>query len=67
MVKQSLALATIFEEIAKCEIRCFNCHMIKDSLRRGGVKWKALNEPVTESKFSNEFLVELRNPLEHTV
>ena len=43
MVKQSLSLATIFDEIAKCEIRCFNCHMIKDSLRRGGKKWNALN------------------------
>lgn len=44
MVKQSWGLQTIFEEIAKCEIRCFNCHMIKDSLRRGGKKWNALLE-----------------------
>ena len=43
MVKHSWGLKTIFEEIAKCEIRCFNCHMIKDSLRRGGKKWNALN------------------------
>jgi len=43
MVKQSWGLQTIFEEIAKCDIRCFNCHMIKDSLRRGGKKWNALN------------------------
>jgi len=43
MVKQSYSLKTIFDEIAKCEIRCFNCHMIKDSLRRGGKKWNALN------------------------
>lgn len=43
MVKQSYSLKTIFEEIAKCEVRCFNCHMRKDSLRRGGLKWKALN------------------------
>jgi hypothetical protein len=43
MVKQSWGLQTIFDEIAKCEIRCFNCHMIKDSLRRGGKKWNALN------------------------
>lgn len=43
MVKQSLSLATIWDEVAKCEIRCFNCHMIKDSQRRGGKKWNALN------------------------
>lgn len=43
MVKQSWGLQTIFDEIAKCDIRCFNCHMIKDSLRRGGKKWNALN------------------------
>ena len=46
MIKQSWGLETIFEEIAKCEIRCFNCHMIKDSLRRGGKKWNALQELV---------------------
>lgn len=44
MVKHSWSLKHIFEEIAKCDIRCFNCHMIKDSLRRGGKKWNALNE-----------------------
>jgi CRISPR/Cas system-associated protein Csx1 len=44
MAKQSLSLKVIFDEIAKCEVRCFNCHMIKDSFSRGGKKWKALNE-----------------------
>jgi hypothetical protein len=48
MVKQSYGLKTIFAEIAKCEIRCFNCHMIKDSLRRGGKKWNALNSSLKE-------------------
>lgn len=48
MVKQSLGLKTIFEEIEKCEVRCFNCHMIKDSLRRGGRKWNALNAEIVE-------------------
>ena len=43
MVKHSWGLDTIFEEIAKCQIRCFNCHMKKDSLRRGSRKWNALN------------------------
>jgi hypothetical protein len=43
MVKQSYGLETIFAEIAKCEIRCFNCHQIKDSLsKRAGYKWNAL-------------------------
>jgi hypothetical protein len=44
MVMQSFGVETIFAEIAKCDVRCFNCHMIKDSLRRGGKKWKELNE-----------------------
>lgn len=48
MVKQAFGLRAIFDEIAKCEVRCFNCHMIKDSLRRGGKKWNALNEAGTE-------------------
>jgi hypothetical protein len=46
MVKQSYGLQTIFAEIAKCDIRCFNCHQIKDSLsKRGGMKWNALAQP----------------------
>jgi len=54
MVKQSWGLITIFDEIAKCEVRCFNCHMIKDSLRRGGKKWNALNAAETAGKSSYE-------------
>lgn len=46
MVKHSWGLNTIFAEIEKCEVRCFNCHMRKDSLRRGGRKWNALNLPL---------------------
>jgi hypothetical protein len=43
LVKQSYSLTVIFAEIAKCDIRCFNCHQIKDSLsKRGGFKWNAL-------------------------
>jgi hypothetical protein len=49
MVKHSWGLDTIFAEIEKCEIRCFNCHMRKDSRRRGGKKWNALNSPLDDS------------------
>ena len=41
MSRQSWGLQTIFAEIAKCEIRCFNCHMLKDCLRMGGKRWLA--------------------------
>lgn len=33
MSRQSWGLTAIFEEIAKCEVRCFNCHMLKDCKR----------------------------------
>jgi hypothetical protein len=28
MVNRSFQLSAIYEEIEKCEMRCFNCHMI---------------------------------------
>jgi hypothetical protein len=34
MIRLAWGLKVIFEEIAKCEVRCFNCHMRKDSPRR---------------------------------
>ena len=60
MVKQSLGLKTIFDEIAKCEVRCFNCHMIKDSRFRGGKKWSVLTAPETELMFSDALLAGLQ-------
>src|SRR5438046_2401697 len=42
MVNYSYGLELIFEEIAKCEIRCFNCHMIKEAKKRGNFKWTAV-------------------------
>ena len=66
MVKQSWGLKTIFDEIAKCEIRCFNCHMIKDSLRRGGKKWNALNGVSTKGKSLHELPAMLPSPPQHT-
>lgn len=35
MIRLGWGLKTIFEEIAKCEVRCFNCHMRKDAPRSG--------------------------------
>lgn len=45
MVLHGYSLEAIHKEISKCEIRCFNCHMIKDSKRRGGLKWRGTIQP----------------------
>jgi len=46
MVHGNCTLSTIFAEVAKCEIRCFNCHMIKDHKKRVPQSEAAIvNEP----------------------
>lgn len=49
MVQHGYSLDTIFNEIAKCDIRCFNCHMIKDSQRNGGLRWRGTISSVKAS------------------
>jgi hypothetical protein len=34
MANRSFTLSAIYKEIAKCDLRCFNCHMIKDCQKR---------------------------------
>ncbi len=40
MVKEGFSIAKIHEEIAKCEVRCRNCHAIV-TLERGGRNWRS--------------------------
>jgi hypothetical protein len=47
MAKQSWGLKAIFDEVAKCEIRCFNCHMKKTRTR--------FSEALQARKFSGAF------------
>jgi hypothetical protein len=40
MVKEGFSLAKIVEEIAKCDVRCRNCHAIA-TLERCGPNWRS--------------------------
>ena len=44
MVNQGYSLQLLAEEIAKCEVRCFNCHMRKEKKRRGTRYWQQLTK-----------------------
>lgn len=40
MVKEGFSIAKLSEEIAKCDVRCRNCHAIV-TLERGGDNWRS--------------------------
>jgi len=40
MVREGFSIAKLEEEIAKCDVRCRNCHAIV-TLERGGVNWRS--------------------------
>lgn len=40
MVREGFSIAKIEEEIAKCDVRCRNCHAIV-TLERGGANWRS--------------------------
>ena len=40
MVREGFSIAKIAEEIAKCDVRCRNCHAIV-TLERGGANWRS--------------------------
>lgn len=39
LIANGYSLATVMAEIAKCEVRCANCHLIRTRIQRGW--WKA--------------------------
>lgn len=41
MVRRAYSTETIMAEIAKCMIRCFNCHMRDEARKRGGLLFKS--------------------------
>lgn len=43
MVKHSWGLTTIFDEIAKCEVRCANCHLKKTRLSIAALRAQKLS------------------------
>jgi hypothetical protein len=41
MVKEGFSIAKLEEEIAKCDVRCRNCHAIV-TLERAGDNWRSV-------------------------
>jgi hypothetical protein len=45
MAHRKFAWEKILEEIAKCEVRCFNCHMRRAAIQLGRYKWREKEKP----------------------
>ncbi len=53
MVRHRLSLATLMEEIAKCEVRCANCHRKKHAKESGDSHWYNGDLMTTEEELQN--------------
>ncbi len=40
MILKGLSVAAIAEEIAKCDVVCFNCHSLRTQQRAGAYRWR---------------------------
>jgi len=56
LVRSCSSLEKIIEEIAKCEIRCANCHIRRHSKERGYRKEQLLNEMKNEQLSNSNIL-----------
>lgn len=45
MAHRKFAWEKILAEIAKCEVRCFNCHMRRTAIQLGRYKWRETEKP----------------------
>ena len=43
MISAGGALETIIAEIEKCEVRCYNCHVIRTQTRSKTYRWQKIN------------------------